>query len=91
MFERFLAERKGFEPLNGFIRYTISNRAPSTSSAIFPNSFYIIAWRLRFVNTFLKKCKKCTKKYIYLLYILILFAFYVILYIYQIIFTNFVR
>ena len=39
----FLAERKGFEPLNGFIRYTISNRAPSTSSAIFPNSFYIIA------------------------------------------------
>ena len=27
----FLAEKVGFEPTNGFIRYTISNRAPSTS------------------------------------------------------------
>ncbi len=33
----FLAEREGFEPSNGFIRYTISNRAPSTSSAISPD------------------------------------------------------
>ena len=32
-----MAERKGFEPLNGFIRYTISNRAPSTSSATSPD------------------------------------------------------
>ncbi|MBP1736948.1 MAG: resolvase [Oscillospiraceae bacterium] len=34
--EDVLAEREGFEPSNGFIHYTISNRAPSTSSAISP-------------------------------------------------------
>ena len=46
-----LAERKGFEPLIRFPVYTISNRAPSTNSAISP----LVARRKLYNITTIKK------------------------------------
>ena len=39
----FMAERKGFEPLIRFHVYTISSRAPSTNSAISPQSGFLLS------------------------------------------------